>query len=166
MQTAVPPARVSALTSAPFRRFLRYCGLSVFNVALGQVLLQLFYTVLGWPGWLSNISAVLVGTGPAYVIARRWVWEKTGKHSLSAEVLPFWSLNLLGTLLSTLSVHVAAQVWGNGFAVGAASISAWFFVWVLKYFTMDRVVFRTRPAPRAAEAVGSGRARRSAVQAG
>jgi putative flippase GtrA len=126
------------------RKFVRYCSLSAFNVVFGQALLLFFHSVVGMPGWAANLTAIVLGTGPAYIISRRWVWEKTGKHSLSGEVLPFWALNGLGTVLSTLFVGVADVIWQSAIAVSAASISAWFIVWVLKYFTMDRVVFRTR----------------------
>jgi putative flippase GtrA len=141
----MPAAALTDLIRTPSgRRFVRYCSLSAFNVLFGQALLIFFHSGLGMPGWLANLTAIIVGTGPAYLISRRWVWEKTGKHSLSGEVLPFWALNGLGTVLSTLFVAVADVIWSSALAVSAASISAWFLVWVLKYFTMDRVVFRAR----------------------
>jgi putative flippase GtrA len=141
----MPAAALTGLIRTPSgRRFVRYCSLSAFNVLFGQALLIFFHSGLGMAGWLANLSAIIVGTGPAYLISRRWVWEKTGKHSLSGEVLPFWALNGLGTVLSTLFVGIADVLWSSALAVSAASISAWFLVWVLKYFTMDRVVFRTR----------------------
>ena len=140
----MPAAALNLIRTPSGRRFIRYCSLSVFNVLMGQALLYFFHSGLGMAGWAANLMAILVGTGPAYIISRRWVWEKTGKHSLSGEVLPFWALNGLGTVLSTLFVGIADVLWSSALAVSAASISAWFLVWVLKYFTMDRVVFRTR----------------------
>jgi putative flippase GtrA len=141
----MPAAALTDLIRTPSgRRYVRYCSLSAFNVVMGQVLLLFFHSGLGMAGWLANLTAIVVGTGPAYLLSRRWVWEKTGKHSLSGEVLPFWALNGLGTVLSTLFVGVADVIWKSALAVSAASISAWFLVWVLKYFTMDRVVFRSR----------------------
>jgi putative flippase GtrA len=141
----MPAAALTDLIRTPSgRRFVRYCSLSAFNVLLGQGLLIFFLSGLGMAGWAANLMAIIVGTGPAYLISRRWVWEKTGKHSLSGEVLPFWALNGLGTVLSTLFVGVADVIWSSPIAVSAASISAWFLVWVLKYFTMDRVVFSSR----------------------
>jgi putative flippase GtrA len=148
----MPPVRALATTlvSEHGRRFAKYCSVSVLNVVLGQALLLSFHSILGWPGWMANLAAIFVGTGPAYLISRRWVWEKTGRHSLSAEVLPFWGLNLFGTVLSTLFVGLADVIWNTPVAISGASITAWFFVWVLKYLTMDRVVFRDRTAEPAA----------------
>jgi putative flippase GtrA len=126
-------------------KFLRYCGVSVFNLLFGQALLLVFFRLFGFTAWIANLLAIAVGTGPAYFLARHYVWQKRGKHSFAGEVLPFWGLNLLGTVLSTLSVHVAETVWDrNALAITAASIGAWMFVWVLKYFTLDRAVFRAK----------------------
>ncbi len=133
------------------RRFMKYCGVSAFNVALGQGLLLFFHSVMGFPGWLANISAIVVGTGPSYLISRRWVWEKKGNHSVRSEMLPFWGLNFIGAALSTLFVGVADVLWDNALLLVAASIAAWSIVWVLKYVTMDRMVFR-RKAKAAASA--------------
>lgn len=134
------------LTTPSGRRFLKYCSASVFNVLMGQGLLQLFYSGFGWSGWAANLAAIIIGTGPAYYISRRWVWEKTGKHSLSGEVLPFWGLNGLGTVLSLLFVAVADSIWDSPLAISGASIAAWFLVWVTKYFAMDKVIFAKREA--------------------
>ena len=124
------------------QKFLRYSGVSVFNVIMGQSLLLLFYRVLDQPAWQANLWAVAIGTLPSYLLARRFVWAKTGKHSFTREVLPFWSLNLLGTLLSTLAVHFAEQATsGNVVAVTSASIFAWLTVWVVKYLLLDRTIF-------------------------
>lgn len=140
-------ASLAAMIKTPSgRRFLKYCSVSAFNVVAGQAMLLMFHTGFGWPGWAANLGAIVVGTGPAYLISRRWVWEKTGKHSLSGEVLPFWALNGLGTVLSTLFVGLADVIWKSAVAVSAASIAAWFLVWVIKYFMMDRVVFAKREA--------------------
>ena len=88
-------------------KFMRYCGVSVFNVVLGQSLLLFFFKVVGMRAMTANLAAIAVGTIPSYYLARRFVWAKTGRHSLTREVLPFWGLNGVGTLLSTLSVHAA-----------------------------------------------------------
>ncbi len=135
---------VAQVRSEHGRRFLKYCGVSAFNVAFGQGLLLFFHSVMGMPGWAANMTAIIVGTGPAYLLSRRLVWEKKGNHSVREEMLPFWGLNLMGFLLSTLFVGVADVLWHNALFLVAASICAWGIVWVLKYVTMDRMVFRRK----------------------
>jgi len=125
-------------------KFVRYCGLSVFNVVSGQSLLALF-VVLGFEVVVANLLAVAIGTVPAYLLARRFVWQTTGRHSVRREVLPFWVLNFLGLLLSSLSTSYAHRLWGDQvLLINLASISAWFVVWVLKYLLLDRAVFRAK----------------------
>ena len=125
-------------------KFVRYCGLSVFNVVSGQSLLALF-VVLGFEVVVANVLAVAIGTIPAYLLARRFVWQTTGRHSVRREVLPFWVLNFLGLLLSSLSTSWAHRLWGERvLLINLASIAAWFVVWVLKYLLLDRAVFRAK----------------------
>lgn len=148
---ASPRDLVTAVFSEHGRRFMKYCSVSVFNVALGQGLLLFFHSIVGFAGWLANISAIVVGTVPSYLLSRRWVWEKRGNHSLRGEMLPFWGLNFVGAALSTLFVGVADVLWDNALLLVVASIGAWSIVWIVKYVTMDRMVFRRkRPATVAA----------------
>ena len=94
---------------------------------------------------VANVLAVAIGTVPAYLLSRRFVWETTGRHSVRREVLPFWVLNFLGLLLSSLSTSWAHRLWGERvLLINLASIVAWFVVWVLKYLLLDRAVFRAK----------------------
>jgi putative flippase GtrA len=55
------------------KKVRRFVIVSVFNVAFGQSLLVLAHSVFGWSFVTSNIFAVAVSAGPAYVLARYWV---------------------------------------------------------------------------------------------
>ena len=125
-------------------KLIRYGGVSVFNVVLAQSLLALF-VIVGMQAALANLAAVTIGSVPAYLLARRYVWEKSGPHSIRHEVLPFWVLNFVGLLLSTVSTSVAHNIWGSKvLGINAASLLAWFVVWVAKYVLLDRAVFKTK----------------------
>ena len=63
-------------------KLIRYGGVSVFNVVLGQSLLALF-VIVGMQAALANLAAVTIGSVPAYLLARRYVWEKSGPQNLS-----------------------------------------------------------------------------------
>jgi putative flippase GtrA len=123
------------------RQFLRYSGVSVFNVVTGQALLVLFRSGFGVVSWLANILAVLVGSIPSFLLNKRYVWRRSGKVNVRTEMLPFWGMNLAGLVLSTAAVHGADAVWGNQLAVTAASLTAWGSLWVVKYALLDRVLF-------------------------
>lgn len=140
--TSTLSGRIASLWFEHGLKMIRYCGLSVFNVLMGQSLLLFFLKVVDLSAIPANVSAVAVGTLPSYLLARKYVWAKTGKHSFTKEVLPFWTLNVLGLIMSTVAVHLAETASdGNAGAVSAASIGAWFGVWVVKYLLLDRSVF-------------------------
>ena len=128
-------------------KFLRYSGVSAFNVISGQVLLLVFYRYLGQPAWTANVAAVVFGSIPAFILNKRFVWRRSGKVNLRTEMLPFWGMNLVGLLLSSVAVHVAASVWDTQLAVNAASLGAWGSLWVGKYFLLDRLLMREEVAP-------------------
>ncbi len=135
-------AKVSRLWTDHAGRFIRYGGVSVFNVLFGQSLLA-WFIVIGMHAALANLAAVAIGTVPAYLLARRYVWKKSGRHSIRREVLPFWVLNFVGLLLSTASTSLAHELWGSKvLVISAASLLAWFAVWVAKYVLLDRAIFK------------------------
>lgn len=131
-------------------RFLRYSGVSAFNVVCGYLLLGLFYRGFGWPGWFANTCAVVLGSIPAFFLNKRFVWGRQSATSFKAELLPFFLMNGLGLLASTAAVHAADVIWGTPPAVIAASLAAWGSLWVLKYLLLDRVLFK-HPAPERLE---------------
>jgi putative flippase GtrA len=128
-------------------KVFRYCGVSVFNVIFGQSLLLFFYSVLDWPAWLANVTAVCISAGPAYWFSRHWVWGQRGAHSVRGEIAPFWSMALLGLGVSTLAVDRASARWPhNNGAVLLASISAFGVVWVFKFLILEKVMWNKLPA--------------------
>jgi putative flippase GtrA len=123
-------------------KLFRYCGVSVFNLCFGQALLILFYSVLDWSAMVSNVTAVCISAGPAYLLSRKWVWGQTGSHSVRDEIAPFWGLALLGLFLSTIAVGLAEDRWESGIAVSLASIGAFGVVWVFKFFILEKVMWK------------------------
>jgi putative flippase GtrA len=123
-------------------KLFRYCGVSAFNLVFGQTLLLLFYGVLDWRAGIANLAAVSISAGPAYLLSRKWVWGQTGSHSVRSEVAPFWGLALLGLLISTIAVSWADRRFESSLAVSAASIAAFGFVWVFKFFILEKIMWK------------------------
>lgn len=144
--------RLAGVLSSHAGKGFRYMGVSAFNVAFGQILLFGAYSIAGWEAAASQVFAAVVGSVPAYLLCRRWVWKVDGVISFRRELLPFWSLALLGMVASTLSVKLAAgwaeDRWGVGpeaqSVVTLASLTAFGVVWVLKYVVLDRWLFAER----------------------
>ena len=89
---------------------LRYLGVSVVNVVVGQSLLLMFHAILGWPQAAANALAVLISAVPAYYLSRAWVWGKSGKSHFKKEVLPFWIFVFIGLVFSTSMVALGAHL--------------------------------------------------------
>jgi len=133
---------VGAIRKEHGAKLVRFGAVSAFNVVLGQALLFVFQTVSDWSAVLSNVIAVSIGAIPAYLLSRYWVWQKKGKNHLMREVVPFWSLAILGLLLSTASVWFVEQQWDpHPLVINLTNLTAFGVVWVAKFMILDRVLF-------------------------
>ena len=136
------PEFVDRLVQQYWRKLLRYCGVSVFNLFFGQSLLFFFHSIADWPGWIANVTAVMISAVPAYLLSRHWVWGQRGPNSFKSEVLPFWLMALLGLTLSTVAVAIVDSRYDGAWPVQMASVGAFFLVWILKFFVLDRFMWR------------------------
>lgn len=124
-------------------KLIRFGAVSAFNVVFGQSLLYGAQTVLEWPAVGSNIFSVTISAIPAYLLSRYWVWQKRGKNHLMKEVIPFWSLAILGFVLSTTAVWFVEQQWDpQPIYINLTNLAAFGVVWVSKFFILDRVLFK------------------------
>ncbi len=133
---------VTRLVSEHGTKALRYCGVSVVNVLSGASTLAFCHGVLHWSAVVSNITAWSVSTIPAYLLSRAWVWQQSGSHRLSGEVLPFWVLALIGLVFSTVVVNIVGQHTDRTLLILAGNISAYGIVWIAKYVFLDKVMWR------------------------
>ena len=117
----------------------RYIVVSLLNVVNHQVLLYLANSGWGWGGGRSNVFAAVLAAIPGYLLSRYWVWEVRGNNSFRTEILPFWTIALLGLLVSTGLAEAADRVFGAGLAVALASLFGYFVIWVLKFIVLDRL---------------------------
>ncbi len=127
---------------------LKFLVVSAFNVVFGQGLLVLANAGFGWSFVPSNVFAVGISAGPAYVLSRYWVWQKKGKSHFWKEVLPFWSLAFLGLVLSTILVAVAESYSDMTLVLMGTNFFAFGCVWVAKFFILDKVLFKQDPLGR------------------
>ncbi|MDO9176175.1 MAG: GtrA family protein [Actinomycetota bacterium] len=125
-------------------RLWRFGAVSVMNVAITQLLLLGSYglTSLGAVG--ANVFAVGVSSIPAYLVNRRWVWQRRGNHSVTREIIPFWAYTFAGLALSTAAVAAVERRWDSAAAVSAANITAFGVLWLTKFFLLDSWLFVPR----------------------
>jgi putative flippase GtrA len=125
----------------------RYVAVSIFNVIFGQALLVMARVGFEWSFAWSNMFAVTVSAGPAYVLSRRWIWQKTGHNHFLKEVVPFWSMGFAGLALSTLFAWQAEQLSDATVVLMGANLSAFGILWVAKFVILDKVLFVTHEEP-------------------
>jgi putative flippase GtrA len=142
----VLPSVTSLLTRIRARhgmKLLRFGLVSAFNVVLGQILLYAAQVVMEWPPVAANVFSVIVGAVPAYILSRYWVWEKRGKNRLMREVVPFWTLAVVGFSVSTAAVWYVDGHWSSSpLIINLTNLTAFGVVWLAKFFVLDRVLFR------------------------
>ena len=132
---------------------VRYSLVSVISVIVSQVVL--FVAQSFCSARTSNIIAVCVSAVPSYYLNRMWAGGKTGKSHLMKEILPFWSLALLGLIFSTWAAdyaesnahHITSSDLGARLVVNFAALAAFGVLWVGKFFIFNRVLFAHQPEP-------------------
>lgn len=125
--------------SSKTTQLVKYVAVTLLNIGINQVVLYIANTQFGLSGGWASLVAALIGTGPAYFLSRRWVWEKTGPHSLKGEVVPFLAIALLGLAISGTLAEIAGRLFGAGLAVNAGNLLGYFVVWILKFVLLDRL---------------------------
>ena len=143
--TVLPTSTLQRLKAEHGLKALRYCGVSVVNVTVGLSILAVCHAVLGWPAVGANLAAWMVGTVPAYLLSRAWVWQRSGPHRLGGEVLTFWVMALVGLALSSLAVAVVEHYTQRTVLVVASNLAAYGTVWVAKYVFLDQVMWARPP---------------------
>ncbi|MEM9467841.1 MAG: GtrA family protein [Actinomycetota bacterium] len=141
MTTTLHPAR--AFIAEHGAKLLRYCGVSVVNVISGQAVLAFCLAVIDLRAVPSQVIAAMVSAIPAYILSRRWVWKQSGRDSFRTEVLPFWTIALVGLIFAVTSIAIVEQFTENTLALMFTSLAAYGVVWVAKYIILDKVMWRT-----------------------
>lgn len=151
---ATARTRLVELKDAHLLRALKYASVSVVGVVVTQVLLLATYQNgegldAGW----ANFVSVSIASGPVYLLNRKWVWQKSGNHSVHREVLPFWGFSLAGLLISTVAVGYVSKHWDSQLAVSFTSVASFGVLWVAKYFVLDAWMFGAGHHGAAEEAI-------------
>lgn len=137
-------ATINGLRDRHGAKLLRFGAVSAFNVVFGQLLLFGAQVLASWPAVTSNVFSVSIGAVPAYILSRYWVWEKRGKNHLMREVVPFWTLALIGFALSTAAVWYVDMQWSpSPVVINLTNLVAFGVVWASKFVILDRVLFNT-----------------------
>ena len=147
-----PAPSLQLLRTATGRKLLRYGMASVVNVVVAQVVLALAFGVLHWTARAAAVLAAVVAAGPAFWLARSWVWGRSGRSHLVKEVLPFWGMALLGLALTTWVAGVAEAAGtdltdsrlGQTLILMGAVFGISGVIWAARFFVLNGVLFAER----------------------
>ena len=129
-------------------RAVRCLSVSVGTTVLSAVILVSLAVGVGVPAGTANVIAVVCGIVPSYLGNRRWVWGRSGRGSLAREVVPFWTLAIVGLIASTVAVArvgVHTATWSHGaraIVLPAANVAVFGVLWAVQFVLLDRVIFR------------------------
>jgi len=130
------------------RKQLRYAGVSLVFVPVGQVLVQFFHWALDWPDPLAVLVTAMILTVPNYLANKLYVWKYTSKENIRTQVLVFWVAAMLGTAFAMTFVTVADAITVNSNAVVQAlalfcsQLLGYGIVWVARYIFLDKWLFK------------------------
>jgi len=141
--------------SRAIHRFIRYSMVSVVAVAITEFAILVCTWFFGLSGIAANTIGCVAAMPASYEFNRKWAWGKEGKSHLWREVVPFWTLTMLGFLASTGTTQLADDLTHThhvtgltrSLAIMGASLFAWGVIWIVKFLIFNRLVFVTRAEP-------------------
>ena len=83
------------------RKLIRFTSVSLVATATSQLGILILYGVFHlWGVVASTLVANLIATIPSYNLNRKWTWGKHGRSHIRQEILPFWTISVLGITFS------------------------------------------------------------------
>ncbi len=140
-----PSALLAHARSDEGRKQLRYVGVSVVFVPLGQVFVQIFGTMMTFTAATLLTSAIL--TLPNFFANKNYVWKVDSKDNLRTQVLVFWVAAMLGVTFATVLTYFAEQLsiepkLLERLVILVAQLFGFGTVWVIRYLILDRWLFK------------------------
>ncbi len=130
------------------RKQLRYMGVSVVFVPIGQILIQVLGSVFDGNFTLASIVAAAILTIPNFFANKLLVWKDTSKDNLRTQVVVFWVAAMLGVSLATGLTFLVQQLTEDSsslvqrVSVFVAQMTGFGIVWVGRYLVLDRWLFK------------------------
>jgi putative flippase GtrA len=145
-------AVIERLQQGRLGRLVKFGAVSAVSIVITQASLAILFGFVRMSARPANILAACISTIPAYQLSRRWVWQKSGPSHMTREVVPFWSMALLGLAFSTWAAGVMEQ-WAKHhlhshlsqtLAIMVSSLASYGVLWLVRFFVLDHLVFHDR----------------------
>jgi putative flippase GtrA len=141
------------MSTPGFKKLVKYTAVSAITMAISLAIQAICFGHFGVRAGMSAVIANVIGAIPSYYLNRSWVWKKSGRSHLAKEVVPFWSMALIGLVASTvasdqaedLAIHMTNSHSLRTVIVTGASFVAYAILWVLKFLLFNRLFFVHHP---------------------
>jgi putative flippase GtrA len=144
-----PSALIAHARTEEGRKQLRYVGVSVVFVPVGQILVQILGIVFDDNFTKASIVASAILTVPNFFANRHFVWRVENRDNMRTQVLVFWVAAMLGVTLATLLTFAVENALVDSpssltkkVAVFVAQLIGFGIVWVIRYLVLDRWLFK------------------------
>lgn len=130
------------------RKQLRYAGVSVVFVPVGQVMIQILGYLLDRNYTAASLLTSAILTLPNFFANKIYVWRVTSKDNLRTQVTVFWVAAMLGVTFATTLTYFVGQLTKDksamveGIAVVCAQLLGFGIVWVGRFLVLDRWLFK------------------------
>jgi putative flippase GtrA len=147
-----PAAIVEHLRSEEGRKKIRYAGVSVVFVPVGQGLIQLFGLFMSFT--VASLVNAAILTLPNFFANKLYVWKVTSKDNQRTQIAIFWVAAMLGVSFATGLTWLVEQLTADQgglvkrLAVVAAQLTGFGIVWVGRFLILDKWLFRLTHAGR------------------
>lgn len=132
------------------RTWWRYTVTSAVSTAVSEATVVALYATHALGAALASVAASLVGTVPAYVMSRYWIWPDADRGHMSLQVASFLVVAVVSLVLASVGTGLAAAHAPSGHSahvavVGVAYIGVYGILWVAKFVVYEKALFRPHP---------------------
>lgn len=143
-----PAGLVAHARSEEGKKQLRYLGVSLVFVPVGQILIQILGVLLNRNYVAASLLNAAILTLPNFYANKRWVWRVTSKDNQRTQIAVFWVAAMLGVTLATGLTYIVQEATKNAaplttaLSVTAAQLTGFGIVWVIRYLVLDKWLFK------------------------
>ncbi|MGH9128878.1 MAG: GtrA family protein [Acidimicrobiales bacterium] len=133
-------------------RLVRYGATSGLSTILSEAML-IGLTATGTLGaTASALLANVVGSVPAYLLSRYWIWPEANRARIGRQMTLYWVTSIVSTVASTVVTKVVAQAIPfhgatRGLVLGAAFFGTYGTLWLAKFAVYHHWLFARAAVP-------------------
>ncbi len=130
------------------RKQLRYVGVSLVFVPVGQIMIQVLPYLFHFSYTASSLVTSAILTLPNFFANKIFVWRVTSRDNLRTQVLVFWVAAMLGVSFATGLTYGVERATSNQsavivkFSVFIAQLVGFGTVWLIRFVVLDKWLFK------------------------